>query len=144
MNYQLFITTLTLSLITLSASATPSQKPIRATDMSPKIWDQYEQGKIQELNIEFREGDKLPINLDAGGDLFEITEANPSYITISKNFWIRLKAQKTFISLDGTQYKPFRDVLNGTLTIGAGTSNQNGGGIANLINISLKAHLKNE
>jgi hypothetical protein len=115
-------------------------KSVRANELTPQIWNEYNKGEIQELLIEFQQGDKLPVTFQAEGDLLETTEANPSYVTVQRSFWVQMKQNSLQLSLDGTHFKPFKKLIAGSLSVGAGAGQQ--GGIANSINIGFKAMIK--
>lgn len=128
--------------IVMSSSlfAQNSVKSLRPNELTPQIWNQYNKGEIQELIVEFRQGDKLPNTLQTEGDLLETSEANPSYVTVQRNFWVQMKPNDLQLSLDGSHFKPFQKVVSGELTIGTGAENP--GGVANSINVGLKAMIK--
>jgi hypothetical protein len=115
-------------------------KTVRATEMNSALWSNLSKGTLSDIIIEFRQGDELPVNLTAEGDLMETTQSATSYIGIKRNFWLKVQASKIQISLDGTTFKEMSDVLSGRIEAGAG-SDQNGG-IANAINVAFKAFLK--
>jgi hypothetical protein len=94
----------------------------------------------QELVIEFRRGDELPVNLLAEGDLIETTKPATSYVGVKKDFWLRMKNSDVQISFDGQNFSAIKDTLNGSIEAGAGTGMS--GGIANAINLVFKAQLK--
>lgn len=135
-------TTQHLTLVALSIALTSSlfAQTFRASDLTSQIWSKYHKGEIQELTVEFRQGDKLPVSLQLEGDLLETSEANPSYVTVQRSFWVQMKQNALELSLDGTHFKPFKQLTNNTLTVGTGAEQQ--GGIANAINIGLKALIK--
>lgn len=127
-------------LMSSSLFAQSAVKSLRASELTPQIWNRYNNGEIQTLLVEFQHGDKLPVTLLAEGDLFETSEANPSYVTVQRNFWVQIKHDAVLLSLDGTHFKPFQKMISGSLTVGAGAENQ--GGVANSINVGFKAMLK--
>ena len=63
---------------------------IRATELGINFLTKIQKGEIQNVTIEFREGDHLPINIRAEGDLFESVDNNSTLIEIKKNFFIRI------------------------------------------------------
>ena len=113
---------------------------IRATELSPQHWDRFRKGDIKELVVEFREGDEIPVTMQAEGDLLETSEAVASYVTIKRNFWVRVEQGDLKMSLDGVKFKPFNKLISGTLTAGASTEED--GGVANGVSLGLKAILK--
>lgn len=131
-----------VALLTLNGSGVieAGSTTVRATELSPDLMLKFERGEIEELIIEFRQGDRLPVTLKAEGDLLEITEANPSYVVIKLGFWIKLQQDNIVMSLDGTTFKPIQDVITGSFSAGASSDEQNGA--ANAIDLIFKAFLK--
>lgn len=122
------------------AFAQGNSRTIRAADLSPQIMSQFDRGEISELTVEFRQGDRLPVTLQAEGDLLETTETNPSYFTVKKAFWAKIEQYGILMSLDGVSFKPFKNVVTGSVAAGASASNPHG--VANAINVIFKAVLK--
>ena len=129
-----------LAACVLLMSGMSEAKTVRATKMNGALWSDLSKGALSDIIIEFRQGDELPVNLTAEGDLMETTQTAPSYIGIKRNFWLKVQSAKIQISLDGTTFKEMNEVLSGSIEAGAG-SDQNGE-IANAINIAFKAFLK--
>jgi hypothetical protein len=114
-------------------------KTIRATELGEALWSNLSKGDLDGMIVEFHEGDELPVNLSAEGDLLETTRSASSFVAVKKNFWIKAKQNKLRISFDGATYKDITDALTGSIGAGAGTGQ---GGPANGINLSFKATLK--
>lgn len=131
---------LAIVVVGIAMSTSLFAQSFRASELTPQIWDKYNKGEIRELVVEFQQGDKIPVTLQAEGDLLETSEANPSYVTVQRNFWVQMKHNDLKLSLDGTHFKPFKKVVEGSLTVGAGAEQQ--GGIANAINVGFKAMIK--
>ncbi len=115
-------------------------KRVRAVELTSQLWSDFNKGEIQELVVEFRHGDRLPITLAAEGDLLETAELNPSYVTVKRNFWIKIEQNQMYLSLDGSIFKHFKDSLTGSFTAGASSDDRNSA--ANAINLVFKAVLK--
>jgi hypothetical protein len=127
-----------LGLVTYAYDA--EAKTVRATEITAQLWSQYEKGEIQELVVEFRQGDILPVTLGAEGDLLETTQSQPSYVTIKKAFWLKMLQNQVLLSMNGVDFQEFKDLITGSLT--AGASSDSNGGVANGINVLFKAFLK--
>ena len=142
MNKSKFLTTMIGALLLLSTQlfAQGTTKVVRATKLSPALWGQFHKGEIECLQVEFRQGDEIPVQLNAEGDLLETSESNPSYVTVKRGFWVQMKQDDVQISFDGTNYKPFKEAIAGTITAGASSDEQ--GGIANAINLGFKLLMK--
>lgn len=115
-------------------------KTIRASALGASVWSEITKGKLSDVIIEFRQGDELPVSFSAEGDLFETTQSSVGYVGIKKNFWIKLQNNKILMSLDNLSFKEIKDVISGSFEAGTGAS-QNGG-LANTLNLALKAYLK--
>lgn len=125
-----------LFLVGLSAQA----KTIRATDLGSSVWAEISKGTLNDVTIEFRQGDQLPVSFSAEGDLFETTQNSVGYVGIKKNFWIKLQNNNILMSLDNSTFNNIKDVISGSFEAGTG-ADQNGGS-ANALNLALKAYLK--
>ena len=115
-------------------------KTVRATELDRAAWTKVGNGVLGDMTIEFRQGDQLPINLKAEGDLVETPQPIPSTITVKRNFWIRSQSSKLQFSLDGQNFKDISDAISGSLEVGADTPTS--GGIADAIHINFKSFLK--
>lgn len=115
-------------------------RAIRATELDSKTWTQLTQGKAQDLLVEFRQGDRLPLSLVVQGDLLESHNPSAQDILVKRNFWIQADRSKIRISLDGRDFREIPEVLTGSLTVGAGSDAP--GGIANGIQVLFSNHLK--
>ena len=133
-------TKITALILGILLTGVAEAKTIRATEMNSSLWSRLTAGTAEELIVEFRQGDELPVSFTAEGDLLETTRTGTSYVSVKRNFWLKLQNDNIQMSLDGAAYKSIKDVISGSLTAGAG-SEQNGG-VANAINLGLKANLK--
>ena len=108
--------------------------------MDSHKWSELYQGKMQEVTIEFREGDELPMTFVAEGDLFATSQSPVTYISIKRNFWIKISENALVMSLDGVTFKPFTQVITGSFNVG-GKPDQTTGSIDS-IQAVLKTYLK--
>lgn len=113
---------------------------LRATDLDSATWTKVFSGQIQNLIVEFHQGDELPVTVSAEGDFFETLRTQPTPLSIKKNFWLKVNQDSLLVSLDGNDFKPLPQVASGTLAFGTGAGDS--GGRANLLNINLKAYQK--
>ena len=114
-------------------------RTVRATDLDGKTWSELRSPDFEGLVVEFRQGDRLPVLLQAQGDLVESEESRPSMLLVRRSFWIRVESKAVLVSLDGSSFRPVNEVLGGNLSIGAGSA---GDGVANAINVLFSATLK--
>ena len=129
-----------LGTLILTQLSTAEARTVRATELNPQIWSQYNKGEFNELTVEFRQGDEVPLNFQAEGDLLETKVSNPSYLGVKRTFWVRMEQKQILMSLDGVNFKPFNQIIGGSFTVGA--SSEPNGGPANALNVLLKAFLK--
>ena len=117
-------------------------KTIRATEMSPDLWSKLMSGTKSAI-IEFRQKDKLAINLSVEGDFFEGTPKT-TYVTVKTDFWLKFKGSNSQMnvemSLDGTDYKPIEEVVTGSIFAGASVDPKSG--LADGINFVFEAYLR--
>jgi hypothetical protein len=121
-------------------AAVAEARVVRATELDSINIADLGKEKLGDVVVEFRQGDEIPLTFTASGDLLETTRATLQYITVKKNFWIRVATTDIQISFDGTNYKKISEALTGDIHAGAGSA-QNGG-VANAINVSFKALVK--
>jgi hypothetical protein len=124
----------------LMVGSVAEAKTIRATEMTGSLWSKLTSGLAEELTVEFRQGDELPVTFVAEGDLLETSRGGVSYVAVKRNFWIQLRGNEVRMSLDGVAFKPIKEMIGGSFTVGS-DADQNGG-IANAIQLGLKAKLK--
>jgi hypothetical protein len=124
----------------LCAAGISEAKTVRATEMTSSLWSKLTAGTADELIVEFRHGDQLPVSITAKGDFLETAQAGVTYVNVRRNFWLKLQNNDVQMSIDGSTFKPIKDVVGGMLTAGANA--EESGGIANAINIALEAYLK--
>lgn len=124
--------------LTLLTAVSAEAKTIRATEMNASLWQRLQAGAAEELVVEFRQGDELPVSFSAEGDLLETSRVGVSYVRVKRNFWLRLENNNVRMSLDGTSFKPIPELLTGSFHAGAGDHD----GIANAVNLTLKAMLR--
>src|SRR5690606_15542266 len=86
------------AVIALGASAAEA-RTVRATELTSKIWSQLDKGEIEDLIVEFRQGDEIPVTLQTEGDLLETKSANPSYVGVKRSFWVRMEQNQILMSL---------------------------------------------
>lgn len=134
------LTQATLIIGLVIATTFAEANTIRATDLSGTQWSKLQSGQLDNLIIEFRQGDELPFTFIAEGDLFATTQSVPSYIGIKRTFWMKFSGNSLLLSLDGTNYKPYNEVITGSFNAGV-LPDQNSS--ANSIQMQFKAFLKN-
>ena len=132
----------TLAMICLLGVAGVAQaKSIRATELKSSDWAAFSSGALRGVVIEFRQGDELPVTLNAEGDLLETIRPATSYIGVKRIFWLRFEASRVQVSFNGRDFRDLNEVLSGSVTASAG-SGPDGGGLADGIQIVFKAYLK--
>ncbi len=115
-------------------------KTMRATELNGSFLENLNALRGEELSIEFRHGDEIPVNFTAEGDLLETSRNGVSYILVKRNFWIKLSGENVKMSLDGISFKPIQEMIKGSFTADASSAKNDG--IANTIRLILKAQLR--
>jgi hypothetical protein len=85
-------------------------------------------------------GDELPVSFSAKGDLLETSRTGVSYVSVKRNFWLKVQGNNVQLSLDGNTYKAITEMLTGSFM--AGADSEENGGVANSIHLVLKAALR--
>jgi hypothetical protein len=124
----------------LGLAGTSEARTLRATEMSSTLWAELMAGEGEGLVVEFRQGDQLPVNFSAKGDLLETVQPGLAYVNVKRGFWLKLERDELLMSLDGQAFRPLKESVAGGLSAGAGS--EENGGIVNAITVALKAYLK--
>jgi hypothetical protein len=115
-------------------------RTIRATDMTPELWAKSRVNMADNIVVEFRQGDQLPVNISTMGDFIQSNQLVSMSVTVQRNFWLMLQNNDVKMSLDGTTFKEIQDLVTGGISADA-TSGKNAGD-ANGIDIVFAAFLK--
>jgi hypothetical protein len=117
--------------------------PIRVQNLTAEYLSKIQKGEITNTIIEFIEGDQLPINIKAEGDLFESMNNNPTFVEVKKHFFVKIMNSTITMSFDGTIFKPIQELLGGTLSVDASSSNNDNLDFpASVINLVFNAFIK--
>jgi hypothetical protein len=93
-------------------------------------------GKSEDI-CEFRKGDVFKVKLDVSGNVLETTSNPPSKVKVKKGFFLKMSEQQLLASWDGEEFKPFRDLISGQLSVGV-----SGDGSVDSVSIKLEASAK--
>lgn len=130
-----------ISALVLVTHFTESQsKTLRAGNMTAAQWGLLNSGNPQNIVVEFRAGDEIPVSFSSEGDLLETIQTGVSYVKVKQSFWLRLDKNDIQMSLDGASFKDLKDMVSGSFNAGAGSTNL--GIPINTIQMTLKANLK--
>lgn len=126
-------------MISLMVALEPLQAKIilRATELNDRSIAEILKMNSEEVIVEFRKSDEIPLVFKAEGDLLETTHPAINYVTVKKDFWIKLVGNDLQISFDNNQFKNISEVLTGSIQAGAGLDQNLG--VANSINILFRA-----
>lgn len=97
--------------------------PIRSTTLNSEFVSKIQKGEVENVVIEFLEGDRLPINIKAEGDLFESADSNSTFVGVKKHFFVKIMKSSITMSFDGEIFKSPKELLSGSLSVGASSSN---------------------
>ena len=131
---------ITIALVCLWSFSVAEGKTFRASEMKNADWSRLGKAGDDEMMVEFRQGDELPLTFSAEGDFLETTRNEISLLHVKRDFWLRAKGDKLDASLDGMSFRPLNELMTGQLSAGAGGA-ENGGPV-NAIHLLLKANLK--
>lgn len=113
---------------------------IRPSGLDRALLQKLKSGELEEVTVEFRKGDQLPVAFKTEGDLVESTDSTPSFVAVKRAFFVRMTQANFLMSLDGVHYLPIDQLVKGSLTMGARASDQDH--IANGISIIFRSILK--
>lgn len=135
---------LVISTLLLCSTVNASvENSIRVSKLSSELIARIQKGEANNLVVEFKEGDRLPVNLKAEGDLFESVDSNPTFVEVKKDFYVKVDSSNLFMSLDGVNYKPFNQMVRGSVSVGTNADGSNGAGFpAGAINFIFSAFLR--
>ncbi len=136
----LLSTTLILGALFIGGTTTAQPKILRAGEMSSQQWSELTASDSQDIIVEFRQGDEIPVSFTSEGDLIETVQTGVSYIKVKKSFWLQLQNDNVKISLNGVSFKNLNDVIRGSFSAGASANTP--GIPVNSIHLMLKAFLK--
>lgn len=117
--------------------------PIRSTKLNAEYLSKIQKGEVENAVIEFLEGDRLPINIKAEGDLFESVDSNPTFVEVKKHFFVKIMKNNITMSFDGVTFKSIKELLGGSLTVNTSASNGDTESFpASVINVVFSAFIK--
>jgi hypothetical protein len=94
-------------------------KSIRAIEMKSSDWVELKKLCSEEVVVEFRKGETVPITFNAGGDLLETKHPTVTEFSVKQDFWVRIQNNNFQLSVDGYNFTPFTDLLRGSISLGA-------------------------
>ena len=125
-----------LALLASAPSKAGEDRLVRLADLSAAEVQAVVGGKLPNVTIEFRKGDRLPVKLDVQGDLVESDDSTATSLAVKTMFYVKVKKNKFYMSLDGHDFDPIKDLVGGNLGVGVT------GSPASEIKVSLDAYLK--
>lgn len=96
--------------------------PIRSTKLNAEFLNKIQKGEVENTVIEFLEGDRVPVNIKAQGDLFESADSNPVLVEVKKHFYVKIMKSDITMSFDGERFRPIKECLGGSLVVNASSS----------------------
>ena len=109
---------------------------IRATNLNSVIVSDLLLSKKTHV-VEFRQGDQVPLNFKADGDLFDSKNDFDNILNIKRTFFIKVSQNNISLSMDGNVYKPIKEAIKGNLSVGSEASP-----IPGIIQVLLEVYLK--
>ena len=121
----------------MGVTSEASMKKIRFSDISSKEFKNILNGNPADLVVEFRQGDQIPISINAVGDIFETRDSEPNHLVVKRSFFLKFDQMPTLLmSWDGERFVPFKELVGGKFEIGVE------GAPASQININLEINEK--
>ena len=133
-------TIILVGLIAVGHLATAQTRLLRASEMNSDQWSEILTKGSEDVTVEFRQGDEIPVSFSAQGDLLETKKPGISYVQVKQTFWFKLQNNDVVISLDGSNFKPLNQIVSGSFSASAGAAQS--GLPVNAVELSLKALLK--
>ena len=115
---------ITILLICSAVNASVSNA-LRVTEINSELISKIQRGEVQNLVVMFKEGDRLPVNLKAEGDLFESVDKNPTFVEVKKDFHLKVIGKNLSMSFDGVHFKPFNELARGSIFVGTNADDNN-------------------
>jgi hypothetical protein len=106
------------------------------------VLKKIQKGEVQEAVVKFNEGDNLPYDFFFEGDFLKTEESATSHLIVQRTFYLKADKKGIFMSLDGQNYKPVRDMVEGTLAFSAAGDGDEDEGVAQGVTGSLGVRLK--
>ena len=133
-------TIILVGLIAVGHVATAQTRLLRASEMNSDQWSEILKKGSEDVTVEFRQGDEIPVSFSAQGDLLETKKPGISYVQVKQTFWLKLQNNDVVISLDGSNFKPLNQVISGSISASAGSAQSSLP--VNAVELSLKVLLK--
>lgn len=93
---------------------------LRWADLTDEHWKLLEDKKMDEIILEFRKDEKIPIEFSILGDLLQTEKQEPkTVLQVQRNFWVKFDNDQIALSLNGEQFQPIPDLLSGVIHLGA-------------------------
>lgn len=132
-----------LALLLCSAVKADTGSSIRVSKLGPEMMTKIQKGEVKNLVVEFKEGDRLPVNLKAEGELFESVDSNPIFVEVKKDFYVKVTGSNVQMSFDAVNFSPINELIRGSVSVGANSDNSNTVNFpASVINVIFSAFLK--
>src|SRR3990167_8319389 len=102
----------------MGVTSEASMKKIRFSDISSKEFKNILNGNPADLVVEFRQGDQIPISINAVGDIFETRDSEPNHLVVKRSFFLKFDQMPTLLmSWDGERFVPFKELVGGKFEI---------------------------
>ena len=86
---------------------------MRFSELTGDVWEKFQKGELQEVIVEFRKGDLVPVKIRAEGDLLFVDDPSTIYVTIKETLFIKCTQTALLMSRDNQDYKPFNELITG-------------------------------
>src|SRR6478609_448917 len=133
-----FIILAALASSTTMSCAQSTIAPVRVSGNAPGPWPSIREG--QPLIIDFKAGDRIPVSIQADG---EVVETTPSptivWLTAKRDFSVRIRGMDIKTSLDGVHFDE-KPAVPGHFQIGIGATREEG--VKGVVRVTTPVHAK--
>ena len=125
-----------VTVLSLIFSFSAFAKVIHYSELSEAEMHAFMEGKSEDV-CEVRKNDVFKVKLDLSGNVLEATNNNLVKVKVKKGFFLKMSEQQLLMSWDGEEFKPFKDLLSGQLSVAA-----SGDRSVDSVSIKLEANAK--
>ena len=109
---------------------------VRFSELSPIEIQQMRTGRLTDVTVEFRQGDKVGVNFEVRGDFLQSDGVISAPLVVKTTFYVKVKENAFLLSLDGDKFHPLSEIVKREISVGV-----SGNPVAE-IQLMLKALLK--
>jgi len=133
-----FVILAALASSTTISCAHSSIAPVRVSANAPAPWPPIREG--QPLIIDFKAGDRIPVSIQADGEVVETTPSPSTiWLTAKRDFSVRIRGAEIKTSLDGVHFDE-KPAVPGHFQLGLEATRESGAKV--VVRITTPVHAK--